>query len=168
MNRHEGRCQKDVADFVRHGPLHAIVRDRAGRQPCGVPGASVVVRLLKLIDDEDGDVGVRNRSPELVQLGELAAVHLPLAVLADDAEPHRLVRRQSERLTAREPRLDAILGIDLRGVRHQPVEGNVGERERTKMEVDPVGEPGVPLVELARVSRPTTPSGLRPGGGTER
>ena len=39
MNRHEGRSQKDVADFVRHGPLHAIVGDCAGRKICGVAGA---------------------------------------------------------------------------------------------------------------------------------
>jgi hypothetical protein len=87
VNWHKGRSQKDVADFMCHGPLHAVVGDRAGWQLCGVPGASVVALLMKLINDEDCNIGIGNGSPELVQLGELAAVHLPLAVLADDAEP---------------------------------------------------------------------------------
>ena len=65
VNWHKGRSQKDVADFMCHGPLHAIVGDRAGRQLCSVPGASVVSLLLKLINDEDCNIGIGNGVPSL-------------------------------------------------------------------------------------------------------
>ena len=125
---------------------------------------SIIVRLLELIDDEDGDIGVRNRRPEFVQFGELAAVHFPLAILADDSEPALLVCSDC---AAWRPGL-AVLSIDLRGVRHQQLEGNVGERQRAEMQVDLVSKSGEPLVELAQGELPDHSVGFEAWARTER
>ena len=70
--------------------------------------------LLKLIDDEDCDVIVRNGCPEPMQFGKLAAVHLPIAILGYHIEPVLVVRRQPQRLSGGKPEFDPILRVDLR------------------------------------------------------